>query len=205
MFSTVKKAINSHPFVIFVDPNQNVIQIIENDYFPDPAVSSSAIKVIDSQSSIQEFKNFFSDVEINPIVGETKLYIINNFDQMNYLKANVLLKLIDENLSNNKIIGVAISSQKILDTVKSRSIIVNLPDNQDYDLALEEIIRDNKLFDLIEYLDHNNDAYTQLYKLINNSRKISQKKIIHLSECLDLVLTRIINNELIAIKLLKEK
>jgi hypothetical protein len=204
MSEHLKKAINSHPFVIFVDPDQTAIQKIQTNYFTDQSIASSSIKVISANSPVDEFKEFFRDIDTNPIIGSQKLYIIQDFEQLNYLKANIMLKLIDQNESQNKVIGLTLTTAKILGTVKSRALVVTLPSESHFDQKLESIFMTSDVFGLIEYLNENKNSYMQFYKLINNSDKLTEKQKIWLSQNLDLLLNQTVSNELISIKLLKE-
>ena len=75
---------------------------------------------------IDEIRNIKSDIIVKPVECKSKVYIIKNAHKMTEQAQNALLKTIEEPPVNVYFILLCDNSEKLLDTVRSRSQIVKL-------------------------------------------------------------------------------
>lgn len=82
------------------------------------------------------------DVQIRPYNGKYKIYIISDADKMTVQAQNAILKTIEEPPEYAVIILLTANCQTLLDTIRSRCVLINLkpvPDEQVKEYLMEQI------------------------------------------------------------------
>lgn len=101
--------------------------------------------------SVEQARDFTSRLVLKPLIGDKKVAVINNAEQLNTQSANSLLKTLEEPSGDTIIILVG-DAQRLLPTIRSRCLILSMQlfsarQLREFaaDLSLEE---DPSLFDL---------------------------------------------------------
>jgi DNA polymerase III delta prime subunit len=97
------------------------------DFCPDLKIikydETKAQKII-SVDQIREINNFMLQTSY---LGGAKITIINSVNNLNKNSANALLKILEEPPKNSFFFLICHDKERVLDTIKSRSISVNMP------------------------------------------------------------------------------
>ena len=125
--------------------NCNICNQIDNNEFLE-------LKVINPNGSMikkDELSKLQSDFSVKSIIGDKKVYIINDADRMNQMAANSILKFLEEPHDGIFAILTVSSVDKILDTISSRCQIISLHDNTGkknlYDVLINTMSDEKKI------------------------------------------------------------
>lgn len=81
---------------------------------------------VDCGVNIKDFRESLQDVEIYPADGEHKVYIFENTEELNELKQNTLLKILEEPPLFVTFILIADTADRFLQTIRSRCAVLSL-------------------------------------------------------------------------------
>lgn len=101
----------------------------------------------------EQIENLQRDFSTKSLVGNNKIYIIEEADKMNLSASNTLLKFLEEPEENIAAILVVDNLYQVLETIKSRCQIITLVNNKthdDYENTSENIIDYIKFLENIE-------------------------------------------------------
>ena len=131
------------------------------------------------KEQIDEIKEKFST---KAIVGSNKVYIIRNAEKLNAAASSALLKFLEE--PEPKIIAILVTDNinKVLETIKSRCVLVPLvhKNSENFD-KLEKI--KNSIF-LTEAIDIDEEKVEDAIKFLEYVDKNKSKSLIHLKKIL---------------------
>ena len=100
---------------------------IKNNGYADLLYFDGAIK---GNIGVDEIRYIVSEFQKTPLEkAAKKIYIINNFDNINNVAANAFLKFIEEPTKNTYGIIIVNNKDNVIDTIKSRCQIVNFRSN----------------------------------------------------------------------------
>ncbi len=164
----------------------------ENNNNPDFTMINNDEKVI----KIDQIREMNKKITEKPITSNKKVYIINNSDTMTKEAQNSLLKTLEEPPEYAVIILIASNENKLLNTIRSRTIKINFNKLKDKEL-LEymaknniEALKNNMLLfadgsiEKVLKIKENEETYIQIENLINNLEKKSLIYILNNSEVL---------------------
>ena len=164
----------------------------ENNNNPDFTMINNDEKVI----KIDQIREMNKKITEKPITSNKKVYIINNSDTMTKEAQNSLLKTLEEPPEYAVIILIASNENKLLNTIRSRTIKINFNKLKDKEL-LEymaknniEALKNNMLLfadgsiEKVLKIKENEETYIQIENLINNLKKKSLIYILNNSEVL---------------------
>lgn len=106
--------------VLFFGRNENRIL---SESFPDCKIYPAEGKNLDAQGIAE----ILDDAALKPVEGSKKLYILSGFEQASPLLQNKLLKTLEEPLEGVHFLLGATSLAPVLDTVKSRVKLLEIP------------------------------------------------------------------------------
>ncbi|MBE5745910.1 MAG: hypothetical protein E7359_01295 [Clostridiales bacterium] len=137
---------------------------------------------------VEDIKEIIDSCYIKPCELENKIYILNNFDEANVASQNKFLKTLEEPPNNVIFLLNTTNLSKVLDTIKSRASVINLPEISieeigeiisSSDIELNKIIQENCDNELGNYLKLNEknlaktfDFCLDLLKNLNSSSQI---------------------------------
>jgi DNA polymerase-3 subunit delta' len=101
-----------------------------------PDVSVLTVEEDASEIKIAQVRDILGRLDLKPLEGRNKVYIIDPADAMNPAAANALLKALEEPPENTHFLLITVNVQELLITVRSRTQIYNFTP-----LTLEEIRR----------------------------------------------------------------
>jgi DNA polymerase-3 subunit delta' len=107
---------------------------IESGSHPD--VSVLTVEEDASEIKIAQVRDILGRLDLQPLEGRNKVYIIDPAEAMNPAAANALLKALEEPPENTHFLLITVNVQELLITVRSRTQIYNFTP-----LTLEEIRR----------------------------------------------------------------
>lgn len=164
----------------------------ENNNNPDFTMINNDEKVI----KIDQIREMNKKITEKPITSNKKVYIINNSHTMTKEAQNSLLKTLEEPPEYAVIILIASNENKLLNTIRSRTIKINFNKLKDKEL-LEymaknniEALKNNMLLfadgsiEKVLKIKENEETYIQIENLINNLEKKSLIYILNNSEVL---------------------
>ena len=171
----------------------------ENNNNPDFVIISNDEKVI----KIDQIRDMNRRISEKPITSNKKVYIINNSDTMTKEAQNSLLKTLEEPPEYAVIILIASNENKLLNTIRSRTIKINF-NKLKYEELLEYVEKNNieaLKNNMLQFSDgsiakvlkikENEENYLQIENLINNLDKKNLIYILNNSEVLYLSLIHI--------------
>lgn len=164
----------------------------ENNNNPDFTIINNDEKVI----KIDQIREMNKKITEKPITSNKKVYIINNSDTMTKEAQNSLLKTLEEPPEYAVIILIASNENKLLNTIRSRTIKINF-NKLKYEELLEyasknniETLKNNMLLfadgsiEKVLKIKENEETYLQIENLINNLDKKNLIYILNNSEVL---------------------
>lgn len=164
----------------------------ENNNNPDFTIINNDEKVI----KIDQIREMNKKITEKPITSNKKVYIINNSDTMTKEAQNSLLKTLEEPPEYAVIILIASNENKLLNTIRSRTIKINF-NKLKYEELLEyasknniETLKTNMLLfadgsiEKVLKIKENEETYLQIENLINNLDKKNLIYILNNSEVL---------------------
>ena len=164
----------------------------ENNNNPDFVIISNDEKVI----KIDQIRDMNRRISEKPITSNKKVYIINNSDTMTKEAQNSLLKTLEEPPEYAVIILIASNENKLLNTIRSRTIKINF-NKLKYEELLEYVEKNNieaLKNNMLQFSDgsiakvlkikENEENYLQIENLINNLDKKNLIYILNNSEVL---------------------
>lgn len=146
--------------------------------------------IIDQETiKVEDVNNLISKLDTKPISGDKKVFVILNFENMNEISQNKLLKSFEEPNQSNIFILTSCKTDKILTTIMSRLTKIFVPkiSNEDKILISNELmnqgidishyIKLDNLSDIINFTTNENyittlDAVTNSLKMLNSSADI---------------------------------
>ena len=170
------KPCNNCKSCIEFDNNNNPdFKTIEKDYDSEKNKEKNSI-------SINQIRYLNSKISEKPITSNRKVYIINNADAMTIEAQNSLLKTLEEPPEYATIILVAANVDKLLNTIKSRSIKIGFNKISDEEIEKyikkffpEEINIDISAFGgsigNVYKINENKEAYTNVENILSNIDK----------------------------------
>ena len=127
---------------------------------------------------IDQIRNLQSKIVEKPIISNKKVYIIDNADTMTEESQNCLLKTLEEPPEYAMIILIASNENRILQTIKSRCIIIKFEDLTDRQIS-NFLHLDNK--ELVKLcggslenaakIEENKDIYIRLKQMTDDLQK----------------------------------
>lgn len=180
IYAFIKSLLCPNNFFAFSDCKKcSICQMIDNQNYPE-------IKVINpdgmwiKKEQLDELQQQFSK---KAIIGNKKIYIINEAEKMNISASNSILKFLEEPAPNIIAILVTDNIYQLLDTIISRCQIISLKKNTNLFSSEIEMIADNIFLDKTKKDDFvkNPDSL----ELINNVKKfVNYYEINHLDTLL---------------------
>lgn len=133
--------------------NNQICTMVENNEFPELSIINPDGQWIKKEQLLDLQEEFNK----KSIVGNKKIYIINNADRLNTIAANSILKFLEEPQEGIIAILICDNRYKILNTILSRCQIITLNGQA--------------------FLNNNNDSYLKINKLLNidNEEKSKEK------------------------------
>lgn len=131
------------------------------------------------KEQIDEIKERFST---KAIVGENKVYIIRNAEKLNAAASSALLKFLEEPEPNIVAILVTDNINQVLETIKSRCVLVPLVHKTSENLDKLEKIK-NSIF-LTEAVSIDEEKIEESIKFLEYVDKNKSKALIHLKKVL---------------------
>lgn len=144
-------------FFIFEGNVENIINEVESFYKD----KKSRISNIDGNTLNAENSRLFV-TELGKKSGTLDVYIISNFEKIEMISQNILLKSLETVKENKVILAVCETTSNLLDTVLSRAYYVFIPDvvglstENNFDFMSENIGTTQKIKKFYELLDENN-------------------------------------------------
>lgn len=153
--------------------------------------------------SIKQVRKIIDDVKLTSSISKNKVTIIDAIDQVNLNGQNALLKTLEEPTTNTYIFLVCHNINNVIETIKSRSNIIIVPDLSfdDWEKALFSLyeLENSKLNnkDLYDISDHSvglaiefmkNNAVELYYKIIENISK-EKKNVLEIQKLANFVST----------------
>lgn len=132
---------------------------------------------------IEQIRNMQSRILEKPIISNKKVYIIDNSDLMSEESQNCLLKTLEEPPEYAMIILIASNETRIIQTIKSRCIIVKFEDLTDEEISKYLNISDSDIIKLCDGSLEKADAIQEkkdiYYKLRDISNTLEQGSLIN--------------------------
>ena len=107
----------------FFSENKSVLPRIQSESYPDFTVYPQEGKKI----AVDGISEIIEDSALRPVEGDKKLYVIVDFDTASALVQNKLLKTLEEPLEGIYFLLGVTSLASVLDTVKSRVKLLEIP------------------------------------------------------------------------------
>ena len=124
---------------------------------------------------IDQIRNLQSKIVEKPIISNKKVYIIDNADTMTEESQNCLLKTLEEPPEYAMIILISSNENRILQTIKSRCIIIKFEDLTDEQISNFLNLKDKELIKLCDgslekayKIEEKKDVYIKLKQLAEN-------------------------------------
>ena len=140
---------------------------------------------------IEQIRNMQSKILEKPIISSKKVYIIDNSELMSEESQNCLLKTLEEPPEYAMIILISSNENRIIQTIKSRCIIVRFEDLTNEEISKYLNTQDIDIIKLcdgsLEKADHiqeKKEVYYKLRDIANNLEKKSLIDVLNNSELL---------------------
>ena len=137
---------------------------------------------------IDDIRKIINDLNKSPIKKDKRFIILDDIDSFNINSLNALLKIIEDPGKNNFFILINNKSNKLLNTIKSRSIeikiMINNQDRLSISTSLLEYFNQDRIFDenLVSSTPGNFLKFNYIFK--NNSLDINEKFLTNFSNIL---------------------
>ncbi len=158
------------------------------------ANSNPDFQIIDPDGKsikIEQIRNMQSKILEKPIISSKKVYIIDNSELMSEESQNCLLKTLEEPPEYAMIILISSNENRIIQTIKSRCIIVRFEDLTNEEISKYLNTQDIDIIKLcdgsLEKADHiqeKKEIYYKLRDIANNLEKKSLIDVLNNSELL---------------------
>ena len=158
------------------------------------ANSNPDFQIIDPDGKsikIEQIRNMQSKILEKPIISSKKVYIIDNSELMSEESQNCLLKTLEEPPEYAMIILISSNENRIIQTIKSRCIIVRFEDLTNEEISKYLNTQDIDIIKLcdgsLEKADHiqeKKEVYCKLRDIANNLEKKSLIDVLNNSELL---------------------
>ena len=158
------------------------------------ANSNPDFQIIDPDGKsikIEQIRNMQSKILEKPIISSKKVYIIDNSELMSEESQNCLLKTLEEPPEYAMIILISSNENRIIQTIKSRCIIVRFEDLTNEEISKYLNTQDIDIIKLcdgsLEKADHiqeKKEVYYKLRDIANNLEKKSLIDVLNNSELL---------------------
>lgn len=123
---------------------------------------------------IEQIRNLQSKIIEKPIISKKKVYIINDAECMSQESQNCLLKTLEEPPEYAMIILICSNESRMLQTIKSRCVIIKFEDLTDEEISRVINIQDKELIKLCggslekaDKIQENKETYNKLKELVN--------------------------------------
>ena len=123
---------------------------------------------------IEQIRNLQAKIVEKPIISSKKVYIIDDADSTSEEAQNCLLKTLEEPPEYAMIILICANENRILETIKSRCVIIKFEDLTDEQIASYLNLHDKELIKLCDgslekasKIQENKELYVQLKQLAN--------------------------------------
>ena len=137
---------------------------------------------------IDDIRKIINDLNKSPIKKDKRFIILDDIDSFNINSLNALLKIIEDPGKNNFFILINNKSNKLLNTIKSRSIeikiMINNQDRLSISTSLLKYFNQDRIFDenLVSSTPGNFLKFNYIFN--NNSLDINEKFLTNLSNIL---------------------
>ena len=137
---------------------------------------------------IDDIRKIINDLNKSPIKKDKRFIILDDIDSFNINSLNALLKIIEDPGKNNFFILINNKSNKLLNTIKSRSIeikiMINNKDRLSISTSLLKYFNQDRIFDenLVSITPGNFLKFNYIFN--NNSLDINEKFLTNLSNIL---------------------
>lgn len=169
-----------HPLIIIEGTNAKALEITKK-MFANEQLTLSNLTIVSSTVPIQEFVEHLNNLELNPMIGEFKIILITEFEKANKTKSNALLKIIDENNTNNIVVLQTLDSSLMIPTILSRAIVYkydfdHLTDSQQ---QIENALLTKDFTKILESFKQSNDLGQDLFIIANQlkSKQLDYSKL----------------------------
>ena len=137
---------------------------------------------------IDDIRKIINDLNKSPIKKDKRFIILDDIDSFNINSLNALLKIIEDPGKNNFFILINNKSNKLLNTIKSRSIeikiMINNKDRLSISTSLLKYFSQDKIFDENLVLSTPGNFLKFNYIFNNNSLDINEKFLTNFSNIL---------------------
>lgn len=123
---------------------------------------------------IEQIRNMQSKIIEKPIISNKKVYIIDNAESMSEESQNCLLKTLEEPPAYAMIILITSNESRILETIKSRCVILKFKNLSDEDISKYLNIKDNEIISLCdgslekaEEIQEKKDQFIKLKEIVH--------------------------------------
>ena len=137
---------------------------------------------------IDDIRKIINDLNKSPIIKDKRFIILDDIDSFNINSLNALLKIIEDPGKNNFFILINNKSNKLLNTIKSRSIeikiMINNQDRLSISTSLLKYFNQDRIFDenLVSSTPGNFLRFNYIFN--NNSLDINEKFLTNFSNIL---------------------
>lgn len=120
----------------------NSINLFENGTHPD-------VKILQSENiiSVDEVRELISFTSLKPSISNVKIGIVDSAENLNISAANALLKILEEPQNDTYFFLLSDNLSKVIPTIKSRCLLINIENNFKNDFFLNEEIKKIQLQD----------------------------------------------------------
>jgi len=158
------------------------IALVEAGHHPDLFILAN-----ESNIGVDEARKINHFTSMKATYGASKIVIINKIDYLNRQACNAILKLLEDPQSDIYYILISDNLSKIIPTIKSRSIAINIKNNKINEFFQTEPIKSMDLQDAKLLKDFTHCSINQAVKLIES------KILNHLGFAIDLSISKNLN------------
>ena len=138
--------------------NNNIINLIDNNNYPDIKVIEPDGNVIKKQQLLELQKEYSN----TSLIGGKRIYLIKNAEKLNPASANTILKFLEEPEDNIIAFLITYNRYHVIDTILSRCQILTLKeDNFYFDV-------DNDILELLKCVANPKSFYSKYNYFLNN-------------------------------------
>lgn len=195
IFSFIKMILCDIPYEKLEKENNNIINLIDDDNYPD-------IKVIEPEGSTikkSQMIDLQKDYSNKSLLDGKRIYVVKEADKLNPASANTILKFLEEPEEDIIAILLTTNRYKIIETILSRCQILTLKENN------IPIIEDD-VFDLLKCVIYSNDFYIKYNSIITDiipDKDIAKSKLCEIESIIISYLDNKYENKEIDEKLVK--